>query len=66
MADLSAGTPLQRYSSLLFHATRVRNTDGHSYLQMVSRLTARPAPVLADVPTAYLVRAERTRAPRDL
>lgn len=37
-----------------------------SFLQTASRLTDRPAPVLADLAAAYLVRAERARTPRDL
>jgi CHAT domain-containing protein len=37
-----------------------------SSLQMAERLADRPAPVLADLAAAYLVRAERNGAPRDL
>jgi CHAT domain-containing protein len=37
-----------------------------SLLQMAARLSERPAPVLADVAAAYMVRAERARSPRDL
>lgn len=37
-----------------------------SSLQTAARLAERPAPVLADLAGAYLVRAERAHAPRDL
>lgn len=37
-----------------------------SSLQTVSRLADRPAPVLADLAAAHLVRAERMQTPRDL
>ncbi|MDQ3308630.1 MAG: CHAT domain-containing protein [Gemmatimonadota bacterium] len=37
-----------------------------SYLQTASRLSSRPAPVLADLAAAYLVRAEANQTPRDL
>jgi CHAT domain-containing protein len=37
-----------------------------SSLQAVARLAERPAPVLADLAAAYLVRAERAHTPRDL
>lgn len=37
-----------------------------SSLQTAARLSERPAPPLADVAAAYLVRAERARTPRDL
>lgn len=47
----SAGNPLER---------------SISYLQTASRLTEHPAPVLADLAAAYLVRAERRQTPRDL
>jgi CHAT domain-containing protein len=36
------------------------------YLQTAARLDPRPAPVLADLSAAYLVRAERANSPRDL
>lgn len=36
------------------------------YLESAARLSERPAPVLADLAAAYLVRAERTQDPRDL
>ncbi|HEV2736031.1 MAG TPA: CHAT domain-containing protein, partial [Longimicrobiaceae bacterium] len=35
-------------------------------LQVVRRLTTRPAPVLSDLAAAYLIRAERASSPRDL
>jgi len=37
-----------------------------SYLQSASRLTERPAPVLADLAAAHLMRARATDSPRDL
>jgi CHAT domain-containing protein len=37
-----------------------------SSLQTAARLSERPAPVLADLAAAYIVRAEREHAPRDL
>lgn len=37
-----------------------------SSLQTAARLTDRPAPVLADLAAAYIVRAERAGTPRDL
>lgn len=37
-----------------------------SYLQTAAVLAEHPAPVLADLAGAYLVRAEHTRSPRDL
>ncbi|HEV2148117.1 MAG TPA: CHAT domain-containing protein [Longimicrobiaceae bacterium] len=37
-----------------------------SYLETAARLSERPAPILADLAAAYLVRAERAQSPRDL
>jgi CHAT domain-containing protein len=37
-----------------------------SSLQTAARLAHRPAPILADMAAAYLIRGERARAPRDL
>ncbi|HTC23942.1 MAG TPA: hypothetical protein VK688_06240, partial [Gemmatimonadales bacterium] len=37
-----------------------------AYLRAAARLAARPAPILADLAAALLVRAERDQAPRDL
>lgn len=37
-----------------------------SYLQTASRLTDRPAPVLADLAAAHLMRARELKSPRDL
>ncbi|HEX7239145.1 MAG TPA: hypothetical protein VF263_02675, partial [Longimicrobiaceae bacterium] len=37
-----------------------------SNMERAARLAPRPAPVLADLAAAYLVRAERTQSPRDL
>jgi CHAT domain-containing protein len=36
------------------------------YLQTAARLDSRPAPILADLSAAHLVRAERANSPRDL
>src|SRR3954447_9434371 len=43
-----------------------RLAEAISYLQSASRLSTRPAPLLADLAAAYLLRAERQQSPGDL